>query len=372
MKHLPIFAVVAFIVLLGVFLSTRDYRSPVPKAPSAEIGEVFSEESEEIANLEASGKDSESAGQKDAAGKSMHTLLTEAECGSLIASFPFYWDPSMQAVRVEKELVSKGRAADASLLRAISCIPQATWLLGTNKNAEETVRTVVLDAEKSGKIPVFVLYNVPDYTSVAWGTGIGNGDAYISWVRGIARAIGTAPAWIILEPDAMPFSHGLDAEERALRFSELSGAVGTLKNYAPVARVFLDAGHSGWKMPEVISGYLESAGIREADGFSLNVSNYQPLESEIVYGERISEIVGGKHFVIDTSRNGSGSAEPGAWCNAPGRALGRLPTMDTGNPFVDAFLWVKPPGESDGACNGGPPPGLFWIEYALELIKNAS
>lgn len=43
---------------------------------------------------------------------------------------------------------------------------------------------------------------------------------------------------------------------------------------------------------------------------------------------------------------------------------------DTGNTFIDAFLWVKPPGESDGTCNGGPPAGKFWLDYALGLIRN--
>jgi endoglucanase len=33
-------------------------------------------------------------------------------------------------------------------------------------------------------------------------------------------------------------------------------------------------------------------------------------------------------------------------------------------------LWVKPPGESDGYCQGGPAPGEFWLEYALGLVKN--
>ena len=55
-----------------------------------------------------------------------------------------------------------------------------------------------------------------------------------------------------------------------------------------------------------------------------------------------------------------------------GRALGSPPTTDTGDPLVDAFLWLKKPGESDGQCNGGPKAGKFWQEQALELAKNAS
>jgi endoglucanase len=38
---------------------------------------------------------------------------------------------------------------------------------------------------------------------------------------------------------------------------------------------------------------------------------------------------------------------------------------------LDALLWVKLPGESDGACNGGPAAGQWWQEIALELAANA-
>jgi endoglucanase len=76
-------------------------------------------------------------------------------------------------------------------------------------------------------------------------------------------------------------------------------------------------------------------------------------------------------FVIDTSRNGQGplktapyAAAPynqpdsvisglngGNWCNPPGAGLGLRPTANTGVPLLDAYLWVKTPGESDGSCD---------------------
>lgn len=80
------------------------------------------------------------------------------------------------------------------------------------------------------------------------------------------------------------------------------------------------------------------------------------------------------HFVIDTSRNGNGpndmsayAAAPynqppsvisglqaGNWCNPPGAVLGATPQavpQPTDFPLLDAYLWVKTPGESDGQCN---------------------
>ena len=35
---------------------------------------------------------------------------------------------------------------------------------------------------------------------------------------------------------------------------------------------------------------------------------------------------------------------------------------------LDAYLWVKAPGESDGTCNGGPYAGAWWPDYALRLM----
>ena len=58
-----------------------------------------------------------------------------------------------------------------------------------------------------------------------------------------------------------------------------------------------------------------------------------------------------------------------AWCNPPGRKIGKPPTTATNDPLIDGYLWLKRPGESDGECNGGPKAGVFWIEQALDMAK---
>lgn len=55
-----------------------------------------------------------------------------------------------------------------------------------------------------------------------------------------------------------------------------------------------------------------------------------------------------------------------------GRALGDPPRAVDDGTHLDALLWVKLPGESDGSCNGGPPAGQWWQDVALELARNAS
>lgn len=99
-------------------------------------------------------------------------------------------------------------------------------------------------------------------------------------------------------------------------------------------------------------------------------------------------------FVVDTSRNGQGPWAPDPsypdgqdWCNPPDRGLGLAPTTDTGADLVDAFLWIKIPGESDGECTRGlgqggetvdpewgivdPGAGAWFPEMALDLAENA-
>lgn len=116
---------------------------------------------------------------------------------------------------------------------------------------------------------------------------------------------------------------------------------------------------------------LSRVHVDRASGFSLNVSNFISNQDNITYGKKISSLLNGAHFVIDTSRNGAGSAPGDVWCNPSGRALGPVPTMATNIDKVDAFLWIKNPTESDGNCNGGPNAGVFWQEYAIELARNA-
>jgi endoglucanase len=175
---------------------------------------------------------------------------------------------------------------------------------------------------------------------------------------------------VVLEPDALAGMDCLSTADRDTRLALLRDAVAVLAA-RPGVSVYLDAGHSRWHSVAQMAARLLRAGAEDAQGFSLNVSNYLTTSEQVAYGRELAAATGGKHYVIDTSRNGLGPAADGTWCNAPGRALGDAPAAPTAEWRLDAKLWIKRPGESDGACNGGPPAGSWWPEYALGLAQRA-
>lgn len=188
---------------------------------------------------------------------------------------------------------------------------------------------------------------------------------YAQWIDEVAAGIQGNP-FIVLEPDAL--AQLGDCDGQGDRVGLLQYAAEQLT--AAGGRVYIDAGHSGWLSPGDAADRLNQIGFDHAVGFALNTSNYNPTAAEQAYGEQISALTGGASYVIDTSRNGNGSN--GEWCNPRGRALGEQPrTVDDGT-ALDALLWVKLPGESDGSCNGGPAAGAWWQEIALEMAENAS
>ncbi|KAI1123404.1 glycoside hydrolase family 6 protein [Nemania abortiva] len=57
--------------------------------------------------------------------------------------------------------------------------------------------------------------------------------------------------------------------------------------------------------------------------------------------------------ILDTSRNGVQGLRWSwdEWCNVGGAGLGVRPSAETGDDALDAFVWVKHPGESDGVSS---------------------
>ncbi|MFZ4270394.1 glycoside hydrolase family 6 protein [Streptomyces arboris] len=252
----------------------------------------------------------------------------------------------------------------------IGAQPAAVWFAQYNPGrVAGEVRAVTRDAAAAGRTPVLVPYAIPDRDCGGASQG-GAPDiaAYDAWIREFAQGLGAAPAIVILEPDAIALADCLTAEGRTARFAALARAGSTLRAANPKARVYFDGGHSGWHPPSKQAAALRAAGAATSgDGIFTNVANFRPTADERTYARQVLAALGGPSglgAVIDTSRNGNGAPAPGQWCDPEGRALGQPPTTRTGERLIDAYLWVKLPGESDG-CTAAP--GAFSPEYAHGL-----
>ncbi len=347
----------------------------------------------------------------------------------------FYVDNSNKAYDQALTYLRAHRFADAVTMANLASWPVGQWFNGGVSAAQvkADVAALMKKAKIKHQVPVIVAYNVPgrDCSQYSAG-GASNTAEYEAWIDGVAAGIGSGQAVVILEPDGIalsPDNCGGTAEQQAARNTEISYAVTKLAA-KPRANVYVDAGHSSWHAVGDIAARMLAAGLPQAQGFFLNVSNYRSDDELIRYGTMVSKCVWylqhtpgatGEacpnqwspaadadgwyaanvpatatltHFVVDTSRNGVGPWTPPAgvytdaqdWCNPPNRGLGVRPTAKTGVPLLDAYLWVKVPGESDGSCTRGtagpgdpeyggavdPAAGAWWPEQALTLSHNAS
>jgi endoglucanase len=296
------------------------------------------------------------------------------------ASNPFagqrlYADPNSAAAQTQRQWAAQGRTSEAAQMARIASAPVAKWFGDWSNGHGGTAGDVnwwVGTVTAAGALPVLVAYDLPwrDCGQYSSGGAV-SASAYRQFIDALAQGIGGRRAVVILEPDALAELGCLPSDEQTAYYELLNYGV-THLGAGPVS-VYLDAGHAGWQPASTIATRLAKAGVASARGFSLDISNFGSTAAETSYGAAIGGYLGGaRHFVIDTSRNGRGPAPDGAWCNPPGRGLGQEPTAQTGNPLIDAYLWIKQPGASDGACNGGPPAGQWWPAYALELVKNAA
>jgi endoglucanase len=236
-------------------------------------------------------------------------------------------------------------------------------------------------AQQPGTVPMLATYRVVDGHCGNWADPPTDQDAYHNFIEGFAQGIGSARAVLFLEMDALITTPCLSAHGVDVRVNELSDAINVLTANCPRLVIYLDAGAADALPVRRSASLLVRAGVQKIQGFFLNSTHYDWTAKEIAYGEQISRLTGGKHFVVNTGENGRGPLVPRnltkdgneVLCNPPGRGLGPRPTTNTGYPNVDAFAWTSNPGESGGQCvPGAPPTGAYWPAYAVMLVRNAN
>jgi endoglucanase len=290
---------------------------------------------------------------------------------------PLYVYPGNPLFAAASALKDRGRGADGADLYKIADMASGIWAAGQSGEMAE-VRQVTRSAAQEHAIPVIVAYDLPDRDACGH-LSSGNDMSpagYYGWIKELASAIGRGSVIVVVEPDGVPdiIRHCLSPAQAAQRYQLLDYAMRKLGGL-PHARVYLDAGNPGmFANPAPVARALKRAGILHGRGFSANVANFQWTGLVVSWSQRLERALG-HHMkaVIDTSRNGNGpynGPDSPQWCNPPGRALGIFPQLNPGPAGVDAYLWIKDPGASDGQCNGGPPAGQYWPAYALHLYQN--
>lgn len=231
---------------------------------------------------------------------------------------------------------------------------------------------------------------------------------------------GQIPIVLLIEPDSLPNlatnqgdPHCGNSATTAAYKTGIPYAVNTLAAACPQCTIYVDAAHGGWlgwqqnmqSFVTLVAGLNIASKIR---GFATNTANYQPigvlcpnltsngqpyclvssnqnqaccadpchLESQynpgnnelnyIAYLNQAFNTAGitGKQYIIDSGRNGVPNmrSDCANWCNIRNAGIGLQPTTSTGSPAVDAYYWLKTPGESDG-CTQTLPDGSTCPRY---------
>ena len=154
--------------------------------------------------------------------------------------------------------------------------PAAAWMGNWFPQIEMAVKTYVWSRTRGGGLPVMILYNLPFRDCGGYSAGgAGSAAGYRKWIDNVAAGVGSRRAVFVLEPDGLPLmTKCLKPDKQEERVAMIRYAVEKLMSL-PGAAVYIDAGHSAWVPAAEMAPRLKAAGIDLADGFSLNVSNYQ-------------------------------------------------------------------------------------------------
>jgi endoglucanase len=299
----------------------------------------------------------------------------------------WFVDPEEWSYQDWRRLKRAGDKGKARLMWRIAREPKFRWWGKFNPNIGANVREYLarVQCQKPGTVPLMAILRGQSKECHSRYTGGGPAEdrTHRRWLQEFARAVGDARVVIAYEPDSLGTIDCLAPSRRRARMDVLRYGIDVLSKL-PNATIYIEAGASDWEDAGSMARKLRYVGIAKVRGFMLNVTHFDWTRNNIRFGTRLSRLVGGKHFVINTSANGRGPVSAArsvngkrivshVWCNPRGVGLGPRPTTRTGSGRVDAFLWIGRPGYSNGSCNGGPsPPGTWWQEQALRFAQRAS
>jgi endoglucanase len=305
--------------------------------------------------------------------------------GNLLAGAKLYVNPASPAALAQQQY-AQSNPAWASMLGRIANEPSARrfwmWNMGPNVEGQVSHYLETTQVTQPGTTVMLSSYNLVHDACGSTETPAFEAQ-YDSYMDQTAAGIGNFHVIYFLEIDSLITTPCLSPSELSIRLAELSYAVSALER-DPHVLVYIDAGAADALSATRTAQLLRGAGIAQAQGFFLNATHFDWTTSELRYGDEISRLLGGAHFIVNTGENGRGPLVPAnratqgneVLCNPSGRGLGPLSVshqvaVPTGYPDADGFLWFDNPGNSGGQCvPGAPPTAAFWPAYAVTLAQN--
>lgn len=291
------------------------------------------------------------------------------------------------------------------LLGEIALRPKATWFGDWVADDEvyDVVRDYIAtaqagDAERLVQLTVFRM--VPwEHEACQRLPTEAEQASYRRWTDELARAIGSTPTAVILQPDG-PFADCVPGGSGVP--SELIAYSARVLSALPETSVYLDGGAADWPAEgqggvDAAVDFLIPAGVEHVRGVALNSTHYSATADEVVRGAAIVEELAargipGKKVVVNTSSNGNpfpfgtytGPDPDDAFvCEGPDdprtcATLGIPPTTEVDDPrwglsddvaalareHVDAYLWFGRP----WLYRQNYP---FELDRALQLVRSS-
>ncbi|CDO73586.1 Carbohydrate-Binding Module Family 1 / Glycoside Hydrolase Family 6 protein [Trametes cinnabarina] len=319
--------------------------------------------------------------------------------GNPFVGYDIYLSP-YYAAEVQAAASSISDATLKSKAASIANIPTFTWLDSVSKVPD--LGTYLADADSiqksTGKkqLVQIVVYDLPDRDCAAkasngeFSIADGGQQKYYNYIDQIVAQIKQYPdvrVVAVIEPDSLAnLVTNLNVQKCANAEATYKACVTyALQQLSSVGVYqYMDAGHAGWLgwpaniqpaatlFAQMFKSANSSPFIR---GLATNVANYNALtaaspdpitqgnpnydESHYInaLGPMLASSGFPAQFIVDQGRAGQQNLRQqwGDWCNIKNAGFGTRPTTSTGNPLIDAIVWVKPGGESDGTSNSSSP-----------------
>ncbi|KAG8929128.1 hypothetical protein FRC03_001568 [Tulasnella sp. 419] len=340
---------------------------------------------------------------------------------------PYYADEVVAAADQITDATLKAKALK------VKDIPTFTWfdIMAKVPTLDSYLADARAQQQASGKklIVQIVIYDLPDRDCHAKAS---NGELLISqggealyrqYIDDIAAIIAKYPdvrVVAVMEPDSLANLVTNMSDPRCANAATVykSSTIYALKklNFCNIW-IYLDAGHAGWlgwpanltPAAQLFTDIYKQSLPNRVRGLATNVANYNALSAsspdpvtspnpntdELKYINALGPVLQSNgfpaYFIVDQGRSGVQNIrdEWGNWCNIEGAGFGTRPTTNTGSSWIDAIVWIKPPGECDGTSNTSavrydstcglpdakkpaPEAGQWFQAYFVDLVKFAN